>query len=460
MNLLELFDKPIHSDWVKNTNIGYWIKNFVFDGNQITIKIHDAGSKTFIIYFGVNGSVFKSEEFGSKAIILFEKVVGFIKGFLLDHIDEWSHINFSGIGKTKIKLYTAICNKIIKTIPNLRFSVHDGEFWVSKKNTQINELFSKTLPTDGWVKARGFNRLVYRYTFYYRGREVLINVFYWDNAKIPNFKINPDGKVFYVEFVVDGNQYISNVFGQKSIGLFENIVALLKSFLISKKDEWDYVFFETSLSPSKNKLYTAICKKICKEIPNLKFESKDSEFLITKTNDQINELFKPKENIKNNWEDIHSNGRFSNHFTANVDEDYFFVELEAKQDRNNHLLNDINIQNKVNIEVDDNKILIGYNVAFQVNKTIYTTNELGQKSFNLWNEIISRYIQFFESHNWDYICFYGDFGKNKSKNKLYLALAKKFATRYNAIFMKFKSDFIIAKPGVILNNPRQVDYEK
>ena len=86
---------------------------------------------------------------------------------------------------------------------------------------------------------------------------------------------------------------------------------------------------------------------------------------------------------------------------------------------------------------------VGYEIVFKVDRKTHATGMIGTHSVSLISQVIQTILGFLQTHKWDYVAF---IGAEYSRNKLYQAISKKLAQRYNLDVLRHSHNFVVYKP--------------
>ena len=97
-----------------------------------------------------------------------------------------------------------------------------------------------------------------------------------------------------------------------------------------------------------------------------------------------------------------------------------------------------------NTDLDLPKTYQGYQVIFRVAGSTEVTGEMGASAAKVFEDVVSVFRGFFDTHDWDYILFTGQEG---SRDSLYDRIAQRLARQVGAKVATYRSEFLIYKPG-------------
>jgi hypothetical protein len=97
-----------------------------------------------------------------------------------------------------------------------------------------------------------------------------------------------------------------------------------------------------------------------------------------------------------------------------------------------------------NTDLDLPKSYQGYQVIFRVAGSTEVTGEMGASAAKVFEDVVSVFRGFFNTHDWDYILFTGQEG---SRDSLYDRIAQRLARQVGAKVATYRSEFLIYKPG-------------
>lgn len=86
----------------------------------------------------------------------------------------------------------------------------------------------------------------------------------------------------------------------------------------------------------------------------------------------------------------------------------------------------------------------GYEIIFRVDRKTSITGSLGTSSIELLAAIVEAVSGFLGTHKWDFVTFAGEPG---SRNRLYMAMSQRLASKVNAQVVSYENDFVVYKPS-------------
>jgi hypothetical protein len=230
-------------------------------------------------------------------------------------------------------------------------------------------------------------------------------------------------------FRVDGETDPTGLLGTGAANVISIVVGKIIGLL--QNIEWDYLVF-AGAGDSRQRVYTKILSQISPGLDSEPMQFGDwflliKNHLLAAKSQELDEVFKGKP-LPGDWQSIKGGSTHYTEFEFAGSEVQIAVVKDASYE----------LQTILQKQVPEN--WVGYEVSFSVDHSISVTGMFDQKSAQLFDLIIRKLKWFFQTHSWDYINFSGD---ERSRNKLYLRLAKQLAPADSTVLHTNKSFAIV-----------------
>lgn len=301
-------------------------------------------------------------------------------------------------------------------------------------NEHIQEIFNQPSSHIAWRK---FPYGMWEANFNYQGHNVVVEMNEDKNQDYARFVFHqnyldlPEQYTGYnIIFRVDKQTDVSGQWGVQSVGLISRVLQVVVSFL--ENNNWDYVVF-SGQQGSRNKLYAAMSEKLARKY-NLKIATSFDDFVVYKPYESLNEVFggAPK---AAEWRHYPKFDGWETNFNYQGNN----VVIQMRKDAGQAAAKWVFGGNDKDLPAD----YVGYDLIFSVNGKTNRTDQFGTDSVNLIAKVIQIALGFLQTHEWDYVTFWGAGG---SRNKLYRAISDKLAQQYDLDVLTHYNDFVVYKP--------------